>query len=142
MNLEQYFRLITTVIFQKTITSLTKCFPFNEKFNYDNVFFYSPHIICKDGFKISFQINNGAYCSTENGYRQLGHTFDKIEFGYPSEEEELLAPYAECPDDICNTVGSIPLTVAQQIVDKHGGIDWDKTISVDVFNEFVYGKKN
>lgn len=129
MTLIQFFRLILTSIFQ------------NRTMNYNNTWFLCPRIYCNDGFNISLQIHNGAYCSSENGYRTLGHTMEEIEFGFPNQDEELLKKYAECPEELTQTVGLLPIEVAQQIVDKHGGIDWDKTVSIEIFNRLVYNKK-
>ena len=67
---------------------------------------------------------------------------EAIEFGYPNQDEELLKEYAECPELLTKTVGRLPIDVAQQIIDKHGGIDWDKTVSVEQFNDFIYGKES
>lgn len=67
---------------------------------------------------------------------------ETIEFGYPNQDEELLKDYAEYSEDVTTTVGQLPIDVAQQIIDKHGGIDWDKTVSVEQFNDLVYGKKD
>lgn len=53
----------------------------------------------------------------------LGHTMETVEFGFPNQDEELLKEYAECPEDVTTTVGRLPINVAQQIIDKHGGID-------------------
>ena len=51
--------------------------------NYDNVYFYCPRVFAKDGFNVSLQIQNGNYCSSENGYRKFGHTWEEVEFGFP-----------------------------------------------------------
>lgn len=67
---------------------------------------------------------------------------ESVEFGFPNQDEELLKEYAECPESITGTVGQLSIDIAQQIIDKHGGIDWDKTVSVEQFNDLVYGKKD
>lgn len=125
-------------IFQKSIINAHYSDFHNEKkMSYDNTFFYCPRIHCNDGFSISLQINNGNYCSSENGYRTLGHTIETVEFGFPNQDEELLKKYAECPESLTQTVGELPIDAAQQIIDKHGGIDWDKTVSIEQFNTFI-----
>lgn len=141
MNLIQFFRLIEMSIFQKSITNTHYSDFHNEKMSYYNTFFYCPRIHCNDGFNISFQIHNGAYCSSENGYRTLGHTIKDVEFGYPSRDEELLKKYAEDENCLTQTVGCLPIEIAQQIVIKHGGIDWEKTVSIEQFNTFIKNKK-
>lgn len=130
MNLTLFFRLISMSIFQKTITS-------QYKFDYNSASFYCPNVYAKDGFIVSLQISNGHYCNSENGYRELGHTMKEVEFGFPSEHEELLIPFAENKKDITNTVGSVPIEVLEQIFEKRGGIDWEKTISIETFEHFV-----
>lgn len=142
MKLIYFFRLIQMSIFQKTVTNMMYNIVYENKMTYDNTYFFCPRIHCNDGFGISLQIHNSNYCSSENGYRTLGHTIKTVEFGYPNQDEELLKEYAECHEDVTTTVGQLPIDVAQQIIDKHGGIDWDKTVSVEEFNNFVYGKKD
>jgi hypothetical protein len=125
--------------------SFTKtCKSFNdEQFSYDNVYFYCPRVVAKDGFAISLQINNGNYCSSENGYRIFGYTWERVEFGFPSMNEELMFQYSEsyCPDsinfDVTNTVGSILVEVLETVFTKHGGIDWEATISIEAMKRLV-----
>lgn len=142
MKLIYFFRLIQMSIFQKGVTNMMYNKHYDNNMTYDNTYFFCPRIVCNDGFSISLQINNGNYCSSENGYRTLGHTMEIVEFGFPNQDEELLKEYAEEPDNLKHTVGQLPIDVAQQIIDKHDGIDWDKTISVEEFNNLVYGKKD
>lgn len=142
MKLIHFFRLIQMSIFQKTIVDMVHNRTYNDKMSYNNTYFFCPRIHCNDGFSISLQIHNGNYCSSENGYRTLGHTMESVEFGFPNQDEELLKEYAEEPDNLKHTVGQLPIDIAQQIIDKHGGIDWDKTVSVEEFNNLVYGKES
>lgn len=141
MNLILFFRLILMSIFQSS-SKANKNF-MGEEFSYDNSFFYCPKVYAKDGFNVSLQINNNNYCSSENGYRSLGHTMEDVEFGFPSENEELLHKYSEMwrddseDFDVIGTVGSIPVSVLEKVFEKHGGIDWDKTLSIDTFNSFT-----
>lgn len=129
-------------LFQKSVTNMMYNKSYNSKMTYDNTYFFCPRVVCSDGFSISLQIHNCNYCSSENGYRTLGHTMETIEFGYPNQDEELLKKYAECPEDVTSTVGQLPIDIAQQIIDKHGGINWNETVSIERFNEFVNGKEN
>jgi|SRR6478609_4310962 len=107
MNLELYFRLIATTVHQVG--------------KYENSFFLCPRIVCVDGFSVSLQISKGSYCASENGYRKFGFNFQSVEYGFPSEYEQLLASN--------DSVGSIDVVDIQNICDSHGGIDWQKTIS-------------
>lgn len=136
MNLTLYFRLILLSIFQKNIVYGRK-YAFNDPINYSNTHFMCPQVVANDGWRVSLQIHNGNYCRSENGYREFGHTMTDVEFGFPSEHEELLIPYAEDPDNITNTVGSVPVSVLEEIFKKRGGIDWEATISVETFENFV-----
>lgn len=124
MNLTLYFRLICMSIFQL-------------KNEYDNVFFFCPPVHAKDGFKVSLQINHGNYCSSENGYRKLGHTWESVEFGFTSVHEPLMSSYSEDPGDTTISVGSVPVSVMEEVFEKHGGIDWEKTLSKENFQKFI-----
>lgn len=114
----------------------------NKPMSYDNTSFFCPKVWAKDGFHISLQIQWINYCSSENGYRKFGHTMQTVEFGFPSQDDSLLHPYSEGSYDedqpavftAVGTVGCIPVSVLEHVFNNHGGIDWQKTISVDVFN--------
>lgn len=153
MNLTLFFRLILMSIFQESVTSsMTNS---RGKMSYGNTYFFSPRVIAKDGFTISLQIHNSNYCESENGYRTLGHTMQAVEFGFPSEDDILLHEYSEMcgsstysdedeeiPFDsntfsAIGTVGKIPLTILEQLFEKHGGVDWEKTISIEAFEGFT-----
>ena len=131
MTLELYFRLIISILFQSSIPLL------KFKVNYNNTYFNCPRIHAKDGFNVSLQINNGNYCESENGYRQFGYTWKYVEFGFPSQYDELFVPYAEEESNITEIVGSIPLKVLEEIFEKHGVIDWETTLSVENMKSFT-----
>lgn len=158
MNLTLFFRLILTSIFQTSVISGKKTI-FNEPMSYDTQYFYCPHVVAKDGFSVSLQIHHGNYCSSENSYRAFGHTMEDVEFGFPSMNEELMFEYSEMYGnteyqyeddgtviehpfdistfDITGTVGKIPVSVLEKVFEKHGGIDWEKTISVETFERLT-----
>ena len=138
MNLQQYFRLITMSIFQKELTDIATYL--EQEFIYDRVYFKCPRIYCKDGFNLSVQINSLSYSSSNNGYQKLGYTWKTCEFGYPSENDDILLKYSEdrCYDMI--TVGSIPVKELQKVLDNHGGIDLDETLSEVHYNMIVEGR--
>lgn len=151
MNLTLYFRLILMSIFQRQVTHDKKSYH-GRPMAYDSQLFYCPRVHAKDGFNISLQIHSSNYCSSENGYREFGHTMEEVEFGFPSEDESLLHEYTEGwnwgdYDDDGNQiefdasaftsvgrVGKIPVYALEEIFEKHGGVDWEKTISVEAFN--------
>lgn len=98
---------------------------------------YMPYIVCKDGFSISLQVSNGNYCNSENGYQQFGYQWKEVEFGFPSEEEELLKEFAD-DEDVCNSVGSISIELAEEVLAKHGGIDLDRTLSKENLEKTIF----
>jgi hypothetical protein len=161
MNLQLFLRAIITVLFQSHITYDKKSSFKGDKMSYDNQFFFVPRIICKDGFAVSCQIHNSSFCSTENGYRKFGYSFQSVEFGFPNvndkdlakfseeygyptydfaqgdAEETIELPFDEETFDCTNTVGSIPIDDIQKILDNHGGIDWEATLSVDACKKLI-----
>jgi len=143
MNLVLFFRLITMSIFQSMVTYDKLASFRNEQMSYKNQMFHCPLVVAVDGFSVSLQIHNGNYCSSVNGYRELGHTMVEVEFGFPSMNEELMFQYSEMWSDnetdfdVTGTVGRIPITVIEDVFAKHGGIDWEKTISIEQFNNFL-----
>jgi len=77
-------------------------------------------VVCNDGFNMSVQAHNGAYCDPRIDFSPL---YKEVEVGYPSKEEELLVPYAENPSLLTETVyGYVPSKVIFQIIRKHGGL--------------------
>lgn len=141
MNLTLYFRLILLSIFQRQVVAGKKTI-FDEPMAYNNQLFYCPPIYAKDGFNVSLQVHNGNYCESNNGYRKLGHTMIEVEFGFPSESEPLIVEYADgnSSGEITNSVGKIPIEVMEKVFEKHGGIDWEKTISVEIFEKLIKGR--
>jgi hypothetical protein len=51
-------------------------------------------IVCSDGFTMSVQANEYAYCEPRCNDAE---EYDNVEVGYPSKREELLMEYAESP---------------------------------------------
>ena len=83
-----------------------------------------PQIVCNDGFKMSIQGGVGLYSEP----REMVDRYSSMEIGFPSEEEALILEYAEDYDRPTETVyGWTPVSVIQEVIDKHGGIDVDKT---------------
>jgi hypothetical protein len=129
-------------IFQSQLTAIYQR-NLHNKLSYDDCLFYCPKVYAKDGFNISLQIHSSNYCTSENGYRELGHTFEEVEFGFPSEDDILLHPYSEMYDSsnsafsAVGTVGRIPISILEKLFEKRGGIDWEKTISVEQYKNRV-----
>ena len=151
MNLTLFFRLIVMSIFQSQ--QVFKVGTASAK--YRNDWFYCPVVIGNDGWSISLQIQGTNYCASENGYRRLGHTFEEVEFGFPSVDEKLLHEHTEgfeydgwdkegneIPFDSSSftsvgKVGRISVAVLEEIFKQHGGINWEKTISISAFHKLV-----
>jgi len=77
-------------------------------------------IICADGFDMSVQANENAYCSPRIS---SAARYSAVEIGYPSDMEEMLLPYAENPEQPSNTVYAyVPASVVSLVIAKHGGI--------------------
>ena len=84
---------------------------------------YCPHVICKDGFRMSVQAGQSNYSEPKD----VADHYSEAEVGYPSKEEHLLARYAEDGENLCDTVyGYVPCSVIDRVIEKHGGIDESK----------------
>lgn len=80
-----------------------------------------PRIECEDGFTISVQASQNMYCEPRVDLDTGMYT--RVELGYPSEEDELILPYAEDPETPVETVyGYVPIGLVEQLINKHGGI--------------------
>ena len=77
-------------------------------------------VVCADGFTMSVQAHDGAYCSPRmSGAPKYTH----VEVGFPSEREELLIEFAEEPRSPTQTVyGYVPVQIVTIVLAKHGGI--------------------
>ena len=77
-------------------------------------------VACADGFMMSVQANNTAYCypRSDDAYR-----YESVEVGFPSSEEPMLTKYAEDPERPTDTVYSyVPVGVVTTLIAKHGGM--------------------
>ena len=86
---------------------------------------HNPRIECKDGFTISVQAHDGAYCTPRSDYPSTPYTH--VECGYPNRTPKTveLLEYAELcgTSDYKETVyGWVPVEVVQAELDAHGGI--------------------
>ena len=86
---------------------------------------YNPHVVCKDGFKMSVQAGQTLYSEPKD----VADSYERAEVGYPSTEESLLTTYAEDNNNLCDTVyGYVPCSIIDEVIEKHGGIDEDAVI--------------
>ena len=77
-------------------------------------------IVCKDGFKMSVQAHEGAYCEPRINNAQK---YEAVEVGYPNEPEPLLLEWAEQESNPTNTVYPyVPASQISLVCIKHGGI--------------------
>ena len=77
-------------------------------------------VLCADGFSMSVQAFDGAYCSPRVDDAPV---YTEVEVGYPSQRESLLLPYAENPDAPTDTVyGYVPVETVFLVISKHGGM--------------------
>lgn len=110
-----------------------------------------PRIVCQDGYSVSVQANEYAYCTprytqfqAEDGWHVINGAYymssdtprnfrtddyipyEEVELGYPSEPDDLINEYAEIGYDdtpnYTNTVhGYVPLDIVEKLIEKHGG---------------------
>jgi len=85
----------------------------------------NPEIECRDGFTVSVQADEGAYCTPRENYPSTPYTH--VECGYPSSKPvtKELCEFAELcgTDQYTETVyGYVPIAIVQAELDAHGGI--------------------
>ena len=76
-------------------------------------------IECKDGFSISVQANDSAYCTPR---RNKAWPYSNVELGYPSKLDDLIEDYSEEPGTTRTVYGYVPIEIVNQLIEKHGGI--------------------
>ena len=88
---------------------------------------YNPHVVCKDGFKMSVQAGQSLYSEP----RDVADSYEEAEVGFPSTEETLLTTYAEDNNNLCDTVyGYVPCSIIDEVIEKHGGIDEEAIVDM------------
>lgn len=79
-----------------------------------------PRVICADGFSMSVQAHDGAYCSPRSNNASK---YSEVEVGFPSAEEALLMEYCEDRKDPTGTVYAyVPAQTVTNVIAKHGGM--------------------
>ncbi len=77
-------------------------------------------VVCADGFEMSVQAHQTAYCSPR---MDNAEKYTSVEVGFPSEREPMLMQYCEEVNDPTGTVyGYVPVQVVTNVLAKHGGI--------------------
>ena len=80
----------------------------------------NPRVMCADGFTMSVQAHDGAYCSPRVNNAE---SYDEVEVGFPSSAEPLLMDWCDGPNDPTGTVyGYVPVQVVTNVIAKHGGM--------------------
>ena len=73
---------------------------------------------CADGFCMSVQANEGAYCEPRND----DGPYTEVEIGYPSDPEIMIMRWAEDKSRPTDTVyGWVPVGVVRDVIVKHKG---------------------
>jgi len=77
-------------------------------------------VVCADGFSMSVQAHDGAYCSPRESNAPA---YKAVEVGFPNIEEPMLMDWAEEPHRPTDTVYAwVPVQVVTDVLAKHGGI--------------------
>ena len=77
-------------------------------------------VVCADGFNMSVQAHDGAYCDPR---KDASQKYSLVEVGFPSLTEALSLPWAEDQNDPTGTVyGFVPVDVVTNVIVKHGGM--------------------
>ena len=77
-------------------------------------------VVCADGFNMSVQAHDGAYCEP---CLDAQRKYTLVEIGFPSAEEPLIMPWAETPGTPTDTVYAyVPVAVVTNVIVKHGGM--------------------
>ena len=81
-----------------------------------------PRAYCKDGFSISIQAAESAYCIPRITY---DGQYTKVELGYPNVPEPIIFDHREDPDDdyISAVYPYVPVEIVDEIIKKHRGIE-------------------
>ena len=86
---------------------------------------HRPKIVCTDGFKMSVQGHEMTYSIP----KKVTTEFQAMEIGFPSQQEDLIMEFIDRPghEPTQSVYGFIPIDLIEQIIEKHGGIDEQKT---------------
>ena len=77
-------------------------------------------VVCADGFKMSVQAHDGAYCSPRTNNAS---SYSEVEIGFPTAKEPLLMEYCEDREQPTHTVYAyVPAQVVTNVIAKHGGM--------------------
>jgi hypothetical protein len=78
-------------------------------------------VVCADGFSVSIQAHDGAYCEPRRDSHTAG--YQSVELGYPNRPCIFINEYAEDSSRPTDTVYSyVPASVVRKMLLAHGGI--------------------
>ena len=80
----------------------------------------APRVECKDGFSVSIQANQWAYCEPQDNEGP----YTSFELGFPSAGDDLIMEYMDGSElsPTQNVYGRVPLAVVEALLEKHGGV--------------------
>ncbi len=86
---------------------------------------HRPKIVCMDGFKMSVQGSEMTYSIP----KKVGTEFTAMEIGFPSQQEDLIMEFidSDTQPPTRSVYGYIPIDLIEKVIEKHGGIDEQKT---------------
>ncbi|HHX70955.1 MAG TPA: hypothetical protein GX708_23260 [Gallicola sp.] len=90
-----------------------------------------PRIVCMDGFSMSVQASEYAYCYPRENKLDK---YETVEVGYTSEKDILL------PNEYDEIYAYIPIEIVQEIIEKHGGINIQKTFHKEFNRGYLINK--
>ena len=77
-------------------------------------------VVCADGFSMSVQAHQSAYCSPRVDNAEK---YTSVEIGFPSKKESMIMQYCDEPGAPLDTVyGYVPVQTVTNVIAKHGGI--------------------
>lgn len=86
---------------------------------------FKPRLYLFDGFNLSVQANKYCYCLPKKDGLSY---YAEVEIGYPSHADNSLNKYIEDCENPIDTIYPYVLTeILEEIIIKHGGIDFKKT---------------
>lgn len=78
-------------------------------------------VVCADGFSVSIQAHDGAYCEPRRDSYTAG--YQSVELGYPNRPCIFINKYAEDSSRPTDTVYAyVPASVVRKMLLAHGGI--------------------
>lgn len=91
---------------------------------------HRPHIFCVDGYRISVQASEMHFCNPRENFSMC--EYNSVEVGCPSSKEGTVGFIEESEWEngsvVESVAGNIPAETVQELLDFHGGIDFEKTL--------------